>query len=263
MIQINLVPDVKLELISAQRHRNIVVSTAIIAMIAAAVVVVVLGGVIGAQKLAQNVVTDNIKEADKEFRAMEDIEKTVTVKNQLESIQSTHDQKTMTSRVFDLLTEASAKGTENSVSLTSFSVDTETSTISLLAQTDKRGFEAAEVFRKNLEGMQVFFVDAEDKVNTTVPNEFLENPLTSHKQEQSEEIASEVSLSDLSYSQAEGQSQRTVNFRLSFVYNELLFDGTKDLLRIRGLDRGNVTDSYTRLPGSLFDGTSSREESAQ
>ncbi len=263
MIQINLVPDVKLELISAQRHRNIVVSTSIVAMIAAGVVVVILGAVIGGQKFTQNLVTNNIVQADEEFRGMEDIEKTVTVQNQLQSIQSTHDQKTMTSRVFDLLAEASAKGTENSVSLTSFSIDTESSTISLLAQTDRRGFEAAEVFRKNIEGMQVYFVDAEEKVNETVPNEFLENPLTTHTKEQSETIASDVSLSDLSYSQAEGQSQRTVNFRLSFVYSELLFDGTKDMLRIRGLERGNVTDSYTRLPASLFDGSSPREESAQ
>lgn len=263
MIQINLVPDVKLELIKAQRHRNAVVSISIIAMVAAVIVVVLLGVVIGAQAVRRNIVTESIKEADKSFRGMQDIEKTVTVKNQLESIQSTHDQKTMTSRIFDLLAEASAKGTDNSVSMTSFSIDTETQTISLLAQTDTRGFEAAEVFRKNIDGMRVYFVDRGEKTTDTVPNEFSETPITRHKSEQWEAIASDVVLSDLSYAQVEGQSQRTVNFRLSFTYNELLFDGTKDILRIRGLDRGNVTDSYKRVPESLFNNSSSQEGAAQ
>lgn len=263
MIQINLVPDVKLELIKAQRHRNTVVSISIIAMVAAVIVVVLLGAVIGAQTIARNVATKNIKSADEQLRNMEDIEKTVTIKNQLASIQSTHDQKSMNSRVFDLLAEASAKGSDNSVSLTSFSVDKETKTISLLAQTDTRGFEAAEVFRKNIDGMQVYFVDRGEKVADTIPNEFSENPLTRHKDEQSEAIASDVVLSDLSYSQVDGQSQRTVNFRLSFTYNELLFDSTKDILRIRGLERGNVTDSYQRLPESLFNSASSQGESAR
>lgn len=255
MIQINLVPDVKLELISAQRHRNMVISVSVIAMIAAVAVVIILGIIIGGQKIAEGAVTRNIASADKEFREIQDIEKTVTVQNQLESIQSTHDQKNMTSRVFDLLAEASAKGTENSVTLTSFSIDTESQRISLLAQTDRRGFEAAEVFRKNIDGMKLYFVEASDNV----PNEFLAEPLIRRDNEQNETIASDVELSDVSYAQVEGQSQRTVNFRLSFTYNELLFDETIDILRIRGLARGNVTDSYERLPASLFDNSAPRE----
>ena len=153
------------------------------------------------------------------------------------------------SRVFDLLAEASAKGTDNSVSLTSFSVDAATQTISLLAQTDTRGFEAAEVFRKNIDGMQVYFVDRGSETIETIPNEFLAEPLVRHSDEDKAAIASDVSLTDLSYAQVEGQAQRTVNFRLSFTYNELLFDSTKDILRVRGLERGNVTDSYKRVPG--------------
>lgn len=261
MIQVNLVPDVKLELIRAQRHRSWVVSVAVIAMIAAVAVVVVLGLVIGGQVVAREMVTTNITNANEKFLAMEDIDKTVTVKNQLESIQSTHDQKTMMSRVFDVLAEASAKGTDNSVSLTSFSVDATTQTISLLAQTDRRGFEAAEVFRKNIDGMQVYFVDKGSDVTDTIPNEFLAEPLVRHNDEKKETIASDVVLTDLSYAQVEGQSQRTVNFRLSFTYNELLFDSTKDILRVRGLERGNVTDSYKRVPESLFNTSSSQEES--
>lgn len=250
MIQLNLVPDVKLELIKAQQHRNIVISSAIVVMIASVGVLVLLGFIIGGQALYTNNLTSQIKDKDQEFRKIADIENTVTVQNQLTSIQSTHEQKAMTSRVFNMLLEASAQGTDNSVTLNSFSVDTATSTIALVAQTDTRGFDAAEVFRKNIEGMKMFYVEADPE---EAPNEFKDEPRTQDENELSVPIASEVNLSDLSYSQSDEDRRKTVSFRLTFVYDPLLFDPKVDILRIRGLDRGNVTDSYKRLPQSLFD----------
>lgn len=260
MIQINLVPDVKLELIRAQRHRNMVISSAIIVMIASVAVVVILGFVIGGQALYEKTLTDKITKLDKEFRGIKDIDKTVTIQNQLQSIQSTHEQKAMTSRIFDVLLEASAKDTDNSVSLNSFTVDAANKTISLVAQTDKRGFDAAEVFRKNIEGMKMYYVDAD---SNTLPNEFKKEPETKRKDEDSVKIASDVTLSDLSYSESDKDRRKTVSFRLTFGYNPLLFDETKDILRIRGIDRGNVTDSYKRLPQSLFDTTDTSNTGGQ
>lgn len=256
MIQVNLVPDVKLELVSAQRHRNVVISFAIISIIASAVVLLVLGLVIGGQVWRDNSLSNQITKKDNEFQSIEDIEKTVTIQNQLTSIQSTHEQKLMSSRIFDLLAEASAKGTDNSVTMNSFAIDTSTQTITLLAQTDKRGFEAAEVFRKNIDAMRIFYVKADAD---TLPNEFRATPRSSDDDEESQLIASEVNLTDLSYAQTADGNQKTVSFRLSFVYDPLLFDETVDILRIRGLDRGNVTDSYQRLPESLFDSVPQQE----
>ena len=247
MIQVNLIPDVKLELIKAQRHRNVVISFSIISMIAAGAVVVLLGLFLAGQMVTERAVTNNIKELDEEFRDTRDIQKTVTVQNQLANIQTSHEQKAMMSRMFDLIVEASAKGTDNSVTLNTFSVDTETNTISLQAQTDKRGFSAAEVFRKNIEGMKMYYVEAEgDKA----PFEFKEDHATKAKDEQSVSIANDVVLSDLSYGSDEGQ--KTVSFRITFAYEPTLFAQNVDMLRIRGLDRGNVTDSYQRVPQSLF-----------
>ncbi len=250
MIQVNLVPDVKLELIKAQRHRNIVISSSIIVMVASVGVLVLLGFVIGGQALYTNSLTGQIKDQDEKFRGIADIDKTVTIQNQLESIQTTHEQKAMTSRIFNMLLEASAKGTDNSVTFNTFSIDTASNTISLVAQTDKRGFDAAEVFRKNIEGMELYYKTADSE---TQPNEFKKEPLTQADDEQSVLIASDVTLSDLSYAQNDQDQRKTVSFRLTFTYDPLLFDEKIDILRIRGLDRGNVTDSYKRLPQSLFD----------
>lgn len=254
MIQINLVPDVKLELIRAQRHRNIVISTAILVMIASVGVVVLLGAAIGYQAVRTNILTSQIKDKDEEFRSRKDIAKTVTIQNQLMSIQATHEQKAMTSRIFDVLLEATAKDTDNSVTFNSFTIDSSEQTISMVVQTDKRGFDAAEVFRKNIEGMKIYYVEADKE---TIPNEFKPQPAVQHADEQSELIAHDVVLSDLAYSETDKDKRKTVSFRLTFAYNPLLFDEKIDILRIRGLDRGNVTDSYKRLPESLFEAVGS------
>lgn len=260
MVQVNLVPDVKLELIRAQRHRNIVISSAIIIMAASIGVVVLLGITFGAQLVYEKTVTDSIYKQHDKFVNKPDIKKTVTIQNQLKSIQETHEQKAMTSRIFALISEASVKDTDNSVSLNSFTIDTTAKTISLVAQTDKRGFDAAEVFRKNIEAMKIYYQDAN---SDTVPNEFKANPITTlGKDDKSETIASDVVLSDLSYSENSEDKRKSVNFRLTFTYNPILFDEKVDILRIRGLNRGNVTDSYEGLPKTLFSTTGTTQNSA-
>lgn len=250
MIQVNLVPDVKLELIKAQRHRNIVISSAIVIMIASIAVVVMLGVVIGTQAIYQNSLTGQIADKHKEFVEKPDIKKTVTIQNQLTSIQSTHDQKTMSSRIFAMLTEATAQGTDNSITLNSFTLDTGAKTVSVVAQTDKRGFDAAEVFRKNIEGMKVYYRQPQQD---NIPNEFLKNPVTTiSKNDESQQVASDVVLSDLSYAQNDEDKRRTVSFRLTFTYDPIVFDEKVDLIRFKGLNSGNVTDSYEGIPRALF-----------
>lgn len=250
MIQINLLPDTKLELVRLQRSRLVVASVAVMVMIASAVILVLLAAyVFGVQSVLVRNATNNIAQANEEFRSIEDIEKTVTVSNQLGSIQSSHENKTMTSRIFALLAEASAEGTENSVAINSFDIDTEQNRISIAAQTQQRGFDAAEVFRKNIEGMQLFYLAPEEDA---LPNEFSDSPLTRHDDEESVLVASDVQLSNMVLARDGNTARESVSFRIDFVYDLLLFDQTIDMLRIRGLDRGNVTDSYTRLPQSLF-----------
>ncbi|MGO3702250.1 MAG: hypothetical protein ACTJG2_03660 [Candidatus Saccharimonadales bacterium] len=259
MIQINLIPDVKLELVKSQRHRMVVMSVSIMVIIASLGLLVLLAGyVFGVQAALIGSATNNIKREDENFRNIEDIEKTVTVSNQLKHIQSSHENKAMTSRIFALLAEASAEGTDNAVAINSFDIDTTQNTISITAQTRYRGFDAAEVFRKNIEGMKLYYVEPE---KDAVASELSDSPLTKHDNEQSVQIASEVNLTNmvLAREEREGAGSESVSFRIDFAYDPLLFSQQIDMLRIRGLDRGNVTDSYTRLPQSLFNTIENQE----
>ena len=69
MIQINLIPDVKLDLIRIQRHRNLVISMAILAMmVTLAVVLIVAFYVFGVQTIRDNIANNNIKQEEKKVR---------------------------------------------------------------------------------------------------------------------------------------------------------------------------------------------------
>ena len=251
MIQINLVPEVKLDLIKAQRHRRMIISGVTIAIIAAVSITALLGiYVFAIQKLQIKSGAKSITDSHRKFIEIEDINKSVTIANQIANIDKTHESKNMTSRIFDVLAVASSKGTDNSVSATTIDLDTERKTITITGQTDVLGFEAADVFRKNMEAMKVYYVpmnqDGTYNKSDTTGEEFI--------------LASEVNLSDLSLGRNGADGQQRVTFKLSIVYDDRLFSSQIHILKIQGLNKGNVTDSYSGLPQSLF---SSDDSSSQ
>lgn len=80
MIQINLIPDVKLDLIRIQKHRNLVISMAILAMmVTLAVVLIVAFYVFGVQTIRDNIANNNIKQEEKNLLQIEDLDKNVTI----------------------------------------------------------------------------------------------------------------------------------------------------------------------------------------
>ena len=101
MIEINLVPDVKLEYIRTRVMRNFVVSASIIAGIAFVGVALILGVVYAGQLVLGANKNDTIKEESAKLLAIADIDKTVTVQRQLSKIEQQHDEKLITSRLFD------------------------------------------------------------------------------------------------------------------------------------------------------------------
>lgn len=242
MIQINLVPEVKLELIRAQKHRRVVISVVTIAIIVAISITVLLAlYVFMIQNLQISSGKDTIIDKHREFISRPDIQKSVTIANQIANIDTTHENKNMMSRIFDILAVASSKGTDNSVSITTIDVNAEQSTISVTGQTDVKGFEAADVFRKNIEAMQVYYIAM--------------NPDGTYDKSADAEsfpLATQVSLSDLSLGRDSTDGQQHVTFKLSLTYDEKLFSPSIHIVRIQGLEKGNVTDSYSRLPLCLF-----------
>lgn len=230
MIEINLVPDVKQELLRAQRVRTGVISLAItVSIIAAAGVVLLAMWVFGVQTVRGLTTDQAIKERSDKLAAIEDVDNTLTIQNQLNKLQEMHDNKKVDSRVFDML-QAINPPSPNDIRVTNLVVDAESDTITLQAQAEQ-GYAALEVFKKTLAATNVKF--AQDGQEETAP------------------LASDISDAERSYGE-DATGTKVLRFSLSFAYPEELFSHTVSGVTIQAPTKTNATDSYLGVPQSLF-----------
>lgn len=104
MIQFNLLPDVKLEYLKARRVRQLVVSVSVIATIAAvAVLIILLGIVYGVQKKNLDDLNSDISKYTSQVTGTPNLNKILSVQNQLGVLTSLHNQKPVASRLFTYL----------------------------------------------------------------------------------------------------------------------------------------------------------------
>lgn len=104
MIQFNLLPDVKLEYLKAQRTKRLVVSVSVLAGAAAlALLLILLVVVDGLQKKNIHDLSADITSSSAKLRATPNLSKILTVQNQLGALTKLHDQKPSATRLFDFL----------------------------------------------------------------------------------------------------------------------------------------------------------------
>lgn len=231
MIQINLIPDVKMELLKARKMRTMVTSISIIVAIAAGAVVALLAMyVFGAQALVQ-LNTDNAitTEYDK-LSKVEDLSKTLTIQSQLSEISSQHANKKYTARAFDFLSTTVPEG-KNAITINRFNLNTEDNLITIEASA-KNGYEAFEVFKKTLEKTKFQFTeDGEEQISVA--------------------IAENISQGE-SRRGEDSEGNRILRFTVSFEYPDELLSASSKQGKIVAPDKQNVTDSNVGVPKSLF-----------
>lgn len=230
MIEINLVPDVKQELLKAQRVRTGVISAAIVIGLAALAVVVILALWVFGVQTARGALSDNtIKKESQKLQNVPDISDTLTIQNQLAQISTLNDNKHVDSRLFDVLTTINPSD-PNTISFNTVSVDTTNGLITIEAQT-AGGYPALEVFKKTINATKFQY--------------------TQDGETQSVSLASNMSDSDRSYGE-DSNGAKVLRFTLTFNYAQELFATTSKNARIIAPERTNVTDSYLGVPKTLF-----------
>lgn len=106
MIQFNLLPDIKQQYLKAQRQKHLVVFISTIATIAAVALLVILVLVVNVwQKKSISDLTGDIKKYSGQLSGTEDLNKILTVQNQLNSLTGLHDKKAVATRLFDYVTK--------------------------------------------------------------------------------------------------------------------------------------------------------------
>ncbi len=132
MIQLNLLPDVKLEYIRTQRSRRLILSVATVVTIIA---VILLAGLLvygHFQKQHLDDLSSDITSASRRLSNQPQISRVLTVQNQLESLTTLHDAKPAVSRLFGYLDQL----TPAPVSISSFGIDLTTQTVTITGSAD-------------------------------------------------------------------------------------------------------------------------------
>ncbi len=231
MIEINLIPDVKLELLKARRQRRMVISAAILTSIVAGAVVVLLAlYAFGVQTVADTLANGNIESENKKLSKVKDLSKTLTIQNQLEQLSRSQSDKNITSRLFDIISVTVPEG-KNAVTIKRLAFKSEESTIDIEAEATN-GYEALEVFKKTI-GQTTFQYNVDGEAQEPV------------------KIATAITDGERRYSE-DDQGRQVLRFSISFTYTEEMFKPDSEDGRIVGPNKQKATDSAQGVPTSLF-----------
>ena len=239
MIEINLLPSVKRELLKTRAMRNRVISISFLVGGASIAAVVVLALILGSQIAAEAVQSGVIKDRNDKLMAVEDLNKVVTIQHQLTKINEQHSGKKINSRVFDVVTAVNPVA-PNNVSFSDIKVNPESKTITLEGSA-VNGYSALETLKKTI---------LNTKVQTTDGDKSSEVSLTK-----------EIKDGDTSFGE-NSEGKKVLQFSFSFEYAEELLapanNGTVSVLTPTG--KVDVTDSRQGIPDSLFKSNSKKQE---
>ena len=239
MIEINLLPNLKRELLKTRAMRNRVISISFLVGGASIAAVVVLALILGSQIAAEAVQSGVIKDRNDKLMAVEDLNKVVTIQHQLTKINEQHSGKKINSRVFDVVTAVNPVA-PNNVSFSDIKVNPESKTITLEGSA-VNGYSALETLKKTI---------LNTKVQTTDGDKSSEVSLTK-----------EIKDGDTSFGE-NSEGKKVLQFSFSFEYAEELLapanNGTVSVLTPTG--KVDVTDSRQGIPDSLFKSNSKKQE---
>lgn len=133
MVQFNLLPAVKIEYLKAVRTKRLVTSGAVIAIaVSLSIVALLFINVNFVQKKHIDNLTADIDSKVEELEAIQDIDKVLTVQNQLSVLTGLHEQKPATERVLPYL----SKITPQSAKISQSSIDFVENTMSISGTAD-------------------------------------------------------------------------------------------------------------------------------
>ena len=225
MIQFNLLPDVKMEYIRAQRVRRLVVSASLLVSALSILVLVLLLSVDGLQRKHLNDLQRDIKSETAVLQGKPNINTILTVQNQLQSLTALHNGKPAATRLFDYLNQL----TPASVAITTFSIDYTQYTVSVTGTAD------------SLSSVNQF-VDTLKLTNYSTSGSSGTNPAFSN-----------VVLSAFSLNTGTTDASQAANYTITVSYDKSIFDITQKITL-------NVPTVTTRAqiqnPSDLFKGAS-------
>lgn len=216
MIQFNLLPDIKLQFVRAKRQKRNVVVISGIAGAVSLLILVSLVTVNAMQKKHLGDVNNDIKKYTSELKAIPELDKVLTVQNQLKALPELHSNKPVTSRIFGYLSQI----TPAKVNIASLVVGFDAGTMTLTGSAD----------------------------NLTTINQFVDTLKFTSYTVEGETVAkkpfSEVVLSNF------GRADKDANYTITLKFENEIFNNAKKIALT--VPKIITTRSETERPGDLF-----------
>lgn len=229
MIQLNLLPDLKKEFIKAQKTKALVITVSIFVTLGAlGLSALLFVYVTFIQQFQSNLATDDITKKEQQLKGITDIDKYLTVQNQLASLPDLHNQKGMYSRLFDFLS-AMNPSAPNNVTLSDLRLLTDDKTIIFTGTT--ASFQTLNTFADTLKNVEITYKEGGqgDPKTSKMFNQVL------------------VQTADI----VRANNQTLVGFTVKTTYKDPVFDvrNTDMTAKVPNI---TTTPSVTQSPNPLF-----------
>ena len=274
MIEINLLPDVKQELIRAQIQRNLIISVSILSAIAAGVLVILIASyVYGAQTLMMRTANGNIDTEYARLTSVEDLDKMLTIQNQLNTVSSLDQKKHVTSRLYDMLNVV-VPDSPSDVTISAMTVQMPTSSdegsgddlmvsgegalVTVEGQTGD-GYAGLEAFEKMIASAVIEYVPSEG--SDLVGDFSCGNQASQCKwlTVGGGDRSTAIQIKEMSFEEDQ-TGDRKLFFQLSFTVVPELLSNSLDQIGVKIGKDGNVTDSNLGIPRAIFEDRPAVEE---
>lgn len=220
MIQFNLLPNVKVEYLKTKHQKRTIALIATGVVLACAFVVASLFSIVlGVQPRRLSSLDNSIKNVVNEIKSKPDINKILTIQNQLSEIDKLHTEKPVATRVFSLIVNITPKN----VSIENFTIDFLTSKIEVSGQAVS--FEEMNKFIDTLK-----FTTIKNTIDSNLPDTKAFNQV----------VLSSYAL-----------NEKGASYSVTFNFDKEIFNSDKDGI---GLEVPSITStrSETERPTDLF-----------
>ncbi|MBR3122493.1 hypothetical protein IKF28_03585 [Candidatus Saccharibacteria bacterium] len=174
--EINLVPDIKGEMIKTLKLRNYIFFACIVVAAASVVVTLLFGTIAGGQSLAMNSKKEAIDKLSAKINSYTDLTDFLTIKDQLSSISSLNSNKQVLSRTFDILSAMRPTGADT-ITISELSVNLSeaepTFVFDAQANAGKEpyiDYNVLDSFKKSMQYLHYDYGDYVDKENNIIPS---------------------------------------------------------------------------------------------
>ena len=173
--EVNLVPDVKGEMIKALKLRNLIFFLCIIITAASVGATFLFGAIVGGQQIAINGKTKNLEKFSNKIRSYSDLNDFLTIKDQLSNLNSITGDKKVLSRTFNILSALLPTGGDN-ITISELNVDLSGDypifTFDAQANAGRPpyiDYNVLDSFKKSMKYLRYDYGDYVDRYGATIP----------------------------------------------------------------------------------------------